>query len=275
MTRPIFLAPSIVAALLAACVSQEPAAHDLTTSDFATSDRATFDRLVPDHFISDHSHPDIDQTQCLHGSAFISCPGVSQPKIFCSAQRCKWISTGVAVGEYAAGADTSCTCTAPTCPTGSIIEHFIYSRGTEPWTRDRDLNIDVKIDKSIGPGTTEFTCANCTGACLPGDTPCNANPAGVVLRECPGTCFFLLGTLGGLYGWHLEIEVDFGFTPPKARACVLPFTDAVSCKPGVPAPNCATAGALTVNGASDPSTAGIFDFQFQSGLAVKGTFPAK
>lgn len=242
-----------VVALLA-CESQDPGNRDTSIRDFSR---------------------DAGEPMCIHGAAFITCPGSEMPKLFCSSQRCKWVSFGSPVAEYQSAADTSCNCTGTTCPADQVLQRFIYARGTKPWTRERDLIIPVKVDKSIGPGTTTFTCTNCGNACLAGDHPCNANPAGVVLRECPGTCVFLLGTLGGLYGWHLEIEIDFGYPQPRARACMIPFTDAVSCMPGVPSTTCATSGTLTIDSAGNTAIAGIFDLQFPNGFVINGTFPAK
>jgi hypothetical protein len=190
---------------------------------------------------------DLASAACYAGAAFLDCPGAASPALFCSDSDCKWISHGASVAPLTFKVAGDCTCE-PQCPSGMTpaLYRFIYERGTDPWTRERDRNVTATVGAVPPQSAHSITCSNCSG-CSIGDNPCTAAPLTVVTRDLPGTYRVLLGTAGGVYGWLMEIEIDLQYLgQPAARVCRLPFTDALACKSG-PDRLCAAAGTIKMS----------------------------
>lgn len=223
------------------------------------------------------SGPPSDISSCLVGAAFAACtgPGLPLPQAYCSsaAKRCLWSSTGCAFGDYTILVGPQCSCLGQPCPPmfEPFINHLFMSRGSEPWTREREMNVQVTVDPSAAPTATAVTCSGCSGTCIAGDNPCTMSGLGAV-KQMPGTVVIDI-TAGGLWGWWLEIEADLAAATPVARICRLPMNDAISCTPGKVV--CASSGTVTFNQkpASSASTlAGELRASFPDGVTITGTF---
>jgi hypothetical protein len=225
--------------------------------------------------VIDAGPSDANLQTCLSGAAFIDCPGAKNPALYCSNDSCKWISTGNALKPFLSWTDNSCSCTGSSCPMETLIYRFVHERGFEPWTREKDLNVTLTINPDLAIAQDAVSCTGCNTGCSAGDNPCTGSNVGVLQRDLPGTYRVLIWTNGGLYGWMLELEMDLGFSGgPRARACRLPISDALSCTAG-DTPRCAISGSIELGG--EPSAqllnvAGKFDLIFADGLKIKGEF---
>ncbi len=125
-------------------------------------------------------------------------------------------------------------------------------------------------DTSLSGGSAKATCTGCTGSCLKKDTLCNSKTL-VVSRHSRDTLVVQIHP-GGNHGWLIEIEVDAGQVPPKARIFRLPFTDALSCTPGLPL-SADTGSTVKLSSLQDAKDVhGEFSADFADGLHVSGSF---
>ena len=207
---------------------------------------------------------------CYLGASFAQCPGPDKPALYCQPKKsgaaCLWISNGLAMGTYTQPRKPACTLNTEWWPLG----RFLYQYGGKPWTRKRAMSLKVNVQTSVKISSTAVICATCTPPWTTGDTPCNHQVQ--AFTEFPGTYVLRLHPTG-LYGWFLELEVDHKATPPAARLCRLPFTDALACK--VSTVQCAESGSVTLN--AQPSSgayksiAGTFTAKFGAGT-ISGSF---
>ena len=204
--------------------------------------------------------------QCYLGVAFADCPGSAAPELHCNETACRWFAGCVPAGAGPAFG-TDCACQGTGCPQGNVARLFVTGRGTDPWTRERDLVVTVAEVQGVGSSTPVLTCTGCGGSCALGDNPCSTGPA--VLRESPGTEVVVFHTNGGLWGWWLELELDLERTPPMARICRIPFSDMIACDPGQLV--CASQGKISLAPGQGPLS-GELSAQFPDGASFTGTF---
>ena len=231
------------------------------------------------------SAPDTGPTSpksCYRGVAFAQCPGPHKPAAYCAgfnealpgSQGCLWVSNGKPLGQYKVKLAADCTCKQCEERHRQYMRLFLISFGTAPWTRTRELNATVKIDKTVTVGSKALSCNNCKGVtCQPASSPCNSS-LGFVQRTLPGTfvVYFFSSVMMG--GWYMMLEMDIKASPMRGRICHVPYTDAISCAPGLPV--CATSGEVLISDAPTDSNhkgiAGWFKAKFPDGMSAMGAF---
>lgn len=209
-------------------------------------------------------------SSCFIGSSYADCSGVNNPKLYCSSSKCLWISNGCPVIGMDALIDKQCKCLSGNCPSSNIPMLFFMRRGKKFWTVERDLNIKVNLSSNIQRVNLSLHCQGCTNNCIVGDNPCKLKYS--LSKDFPGTYILEIGTNGGLYGWRLEIEIDFR-TSPIARICRVPFSDSISCSDGKII--CATSGKIEINAIPKnlgTDFFGTFNAKFNDGIELNGTF---
>jgi len=236
----------------AACAGQDPSTTHPTADGPGLAEAGEANH--PGHTCPDPGGPPSEISTCFLGAAFAACPGEgAPPAAYCSsaARRCLWSSNGCPFGEYTIPIGPACTCVGQPCPSmfETVLYRFVMEHGSAPWTRDREMNVQVSLDPALAPTETAVTCSGCTGACIAGDNPCGATNL-MALKETPGTLVVEVMTAGGLWGWRLAIEADMAATKPVARICRLPFSDALSCEQGTVVS--AASGEVTFN--QDPGS---------------------
>jgi len=221
--------------------------------------------------------PSIDE--CSTGRGYAQCGGDWPTPVFgCSAttRDCRWFEAGcVAQGYTRSDCDHNLLCCVSDAPFSDTqfppdenywLGRWLFGNGTEPWTREGDINVDVVIDPTLAAGTTQLQCSQAE----PGDTPCDWPALDAALDG--DTTTLALGARG-LWGWYLPVEIDAGIDSARARACTFNYTDVANneCE-RVPTVRCAT-GTITVNKDPTVSTVGLVvdvDLTFPDGLRVTG-----
>lgn len=239
---------------------------------------------------------------CVRGAAFADCGGPDEPMVWCQSPEdgswpeCLWFS-----GCPAEGFDQPCP-SPLSCETCEAAAAFVYSRGTEPWGRARAMNVAVEVGELDPPvEAVELSCeAGCEvsdgpardvcgiGAGICGGEEANGPPIVFWSDPSPSSGLAWLGlTRPDLYGWTLELEIDPAASPPHARGCLTPYTDALGDCDGS-GPVCATGGLLRLDRAVSkpaelPQSHGRFRLEFPEfattrvgrsvrGLVVVGAF---
>lgn len=244
--------------------SKEPIGEDAAAADGGTDARPG--DLIPTRCAT---RP-LDRA-CFIGAAYAQCgTGAPDPRIYCSSAKrgCRWISDGCPLSDYDQASGTDCSCSGPGCaPSGESQQArwLMMYYGAAPWTRDRAPLLPVAVDATAGGTLVAPSCTGCTDSCAVGTHPCSSNPTVKAHTQTDSVVVDLQAY--GLMGWFLQIEVDLGTSPPKARVCRLEFSDYIVCAPGKPI--CATSGTVTV--ASDDPTAllhGRFSATFDDGVTI-------
>lgn len=224
----------------------------------------------------------VSPESCYRGVAFAQCPGPQQPASYCAGKEgglpgsagCLWISNGAPLAQYNVKLTKSCTCKQCDERHRMSMWIFLISHGTAPWTRSREMNAVVMIDKAVTSGTASLSCSTCkAGTCRPAWSPCN-DSMGFAQRSLPGTFVVHYFSSVMMGGWYLMVEMDIRASPMKGRICRMPYTDAIGCKPGKPV--CAISGDVLISDAPVDSNlkgiAGWFKAKFPDGMSVTGAF---
>lgn len=213
--------------------------------------------------------PDVERP-CINGLFFVDCPGPSAPKVFCSKERCAWISTGRPTGPFTSSYDPKrCKCIGTACPP-SDHDAYLWHWGAKPWTRGRALRVDVRYDRSPRVAKTQASCTNCTGggACLTAPNTKRWMP-GTFVQHIERPCCSWDG------GWLLFLEADVRHDPPRARVCYRWYSDVTGCTRGNASYTCARSGQLTLSHRPDSGNlaaiAGSFAVTFTDGRHATGT----
>lgn len=201
--------------------------------------------------------------ECVRGTTFADCGGWPEPHLWCRAPEdegspdCLWFT-----GCPAAGYNRPCP--APLdCATCSAAAGFLYSWGQEPWDAERAMDVEVETGALDGAvAAPDLTCeAGCSvdrgeadappgcglGAGFCGGDEANG-PVFAQFDDAPAASGMAKVMLyrPDLFGWALHLEVDGQHQPPRARACLTPYTDASGSCPEV-APACASGGVLQLD----------------------------
>lgn len=261
--RPFVL---VVALLLAAgCGAAEPSAEGEAESEAESEGGPTCAEAPP-------------LAECFAGAAFADCGGDGAPVVGCASDpggdvgRCVWFTGGCVAQGFATGCDVD-------DPAAYEEDCFAcwwlaWTRGVEPWDRERAMALDVMFDASLEVAATEASCTGCD-PCGPWDM---CGDYSITARGAmPGTLVIgFRADWGCAHGEFGQIEIDLDAL--GARFCRLPVTDAWGCgNPPVAEPSCATSGALMLSAApsSDaevPGLAGTLSASFDDGLVVEASF---
>jgi hypothetical protein len=218
---------------------------------------------------------------CYFGAAFADCGESSDPAqpplIYCSqtdVEKCVWVSDGCPAGDYVLpfGDGSSCWCVAPGCTYAEGGLPWLFSLyGNEPWTRERGLNVEVKVSDGTPPSAQhelQLSCANLVGYDWTQNNPCEMG-ARLSVRRYDTTVFRIAPLDAGLSGWLAEVEVDSGKSPMLARICRLGYTDYITCRSDQPI-LCATAGQVELIRQQGVLYLSAFRAEFADGAALSG-----
>ncbi len=270
MKTTTYLLGFILVSLLGACGNDSPsmpAADQSVDKEHQRDHDAGRDGPRLDAAVGDSVQGCEAQRTCRVGSSFADC-GEGQAAVYCSPERCVWVSDGCPTKEFKAKLLPNCDCTGEGCPPSPIRKLFWLQRGSEEWTKDRSMVIAVTEDATSGSTPAVASCTGCVAQCQGVDNVCTGTPSASTVHY--DTAVVTLHP-GGSHGWSLEIEVDKTATPPKARICRLAFSDAATCTVGVPM--CAESGDLKLqNPLGTGDLRGQFSATFADGLVVSGAF---
>ena len=199
-----------------------------------------------------------EEAACFFGKVFADC-GAGEPSLWCADEHpgfCIWFS-GCHPDSYSR---------ARRCDSENCAGSFHSSWGRVPWTRTREMNVEVVIDPTVVPTDVSLNCH--------GDVPSMASSvcsAGVTLSTWrsfpPGfpamtVVSIVPVSLGD--GASLVFEVDFFVQPPRARACFVHGSDAF---PTLSEPLCASGGLIEASSAPAFEEEGVsfrFDLRFET-----------
>jgi hypothetical protein len=230
--------------------------------------------------------------ECFRGLAFADCGGDGDAVRFCRSgpdhdPECLWFTGGCPAAEYPDRCvpEDQGQPWAP-CPVVSAFEAF----GQQPWTRDRDMNLTLRVDPTVEPGEPDVGCAGPCGAegapptwpdgkcwrgtslCAPDDPeaqwdlygPWRSPAPDDAEWSLPSLVAVRLGRSDGFTGQQLVLELDF--ERGTARACAHETSDVPDLGDSA-GPPCADVGEVVVDRV--PATAadvaglhGRFDVSF-------------
>lgn len=222
--------------------------------------------------------------QCYRGGVFAECEGTAEPVVGCSQEKqlCLWFVGGCLAQTFEPAADAWA---AGNLPFGPLTPFW----GSEPWTRERALNLAVVEDDD----ESEMLDVLCQcdvqmeqappvwreAECFRGGGICEGERLAWVWSgwNLPNTMMVVdVYRLDQLAGYSLIIEAAPSLS--RARACLVPFSD-ISVP--MPEPLCASEGLVRVSSrgglsfeAKFPSFGPVLDHPaFVEALEIRGQIP--
>lgn len=193
--------------------------------------------------------------ECFRGLAFADCGGDGAPVVGCGVvegrYRCLWFTGGCRAEEYPGGGD---------CRGQGCLDQNV-AWGMEPWTRERAMMVEVRVDSALDVGPEAVLTCECEGEppCLGRFPLCRSDELegyaawrsprpeevgwglpGLVAIEIWGRGQIAELTSGRL----LALEMDLYAMPPRARACLIATSDGAASGEVV----CAEAGEMVIDG---------------------------